>query len=117
MLRGNRSVYQTLFKEDKKEEDLVIPERKGRNELLIQKRNELLFSRYYYYAKMRCLKYPNVLEALSEELFLSERTIQNILMENSSQLNLIIKARHGTKFFKDKFPYLVWEQPFVPPAR
>ena len=60
MLRGHRSIFTSLFPEETKNTDVLeAPERKGRSEMLILKRNELLVCRYYYYVKMRRLEYPN----------------------------------------------------------
>lgn len=107
MLRGQRN-YSTLFPDETPPEVLSIPERKGRSEFLLLKRNELLIARYYYYYKIDPHQYPAILKLLSSELFLTERTIQDLLQKNQDMLKHFYTCRPNVKIFKNKFPHFVW---------
>lgn len=56
--------------------------KKGRNQSLIQLRNEALCRRYYYWTEIKRLRFDDALQRLSlEEFFLSEERIMCILRE------------------------------------
>lgn len=105
MLRGHRSVYLSLLTED----TTVKPrEGRGRSETLIKKRNEYLVCRYFYYAKVRRLQYFDALELLEQDVFICQRTIQNILQDNNDILKELSKLKPKIKYFKERFPNSVW---------
>lgn len=110
MLLGSRSIYQNLFPQDTPEVLAKPTERKGRSEVLKQKQYELIICRYYYYIKIQGLNYPAALSRLENEIFLAQRTVINILMADSSRA--ILKELHQTKpeikYFRQKFPHMVW---------
>jgi hypothetical protein len=55
---------------------------KGRNKELIEKRNESLCRRYYYWTEVQRLRFDDALKVLSEkEFFLSEETIMSIIRQ------------------------------------
>ena len=58
MLRGRQTLFNQLFDEPILE--LPPAERKGRNEILIAKRNEIIICRYYYYAKIEGRRYRSL---------------------------------------------------------
>ena len=54
--------------------------KKGRNPLLIQKRDEALVRRYYYWTETQRLRFDDALKVLSDtEFFISEQCIMNII--------------------------------------
>ncbi|MCC8146911.1 MAG: transposase [Bacteroidales bacterium] len=56
--------------------------KKGRNKELIQKRNEALCRRYYYWTELQRLRFDDTLKVLSEqEFFISEERIMAIIRE------------------------------------
>lgn len=109
MLRGHRSIFTSLFPEETKNTDVLeAPERRGRSEMLILQRNELLISRYYFYAKMQGYQYQASLDIVGAELFLTERTVVDIIQKNRDLLKHINSSKPEVKVFKAKFPFMVW---------
>jgi hypothetical protein len=106
MLRGQRN-FTSLFPIETPNV-LEIPERKGRSELLLLKRNELLVSRHYYYGKIYRYHYDDLMKVLSDELFLTIRTIQDILQKNNDLLRHVYSSNPDVQVFRDKFPQYVW---------
>jgi hypothetical protein len=106
MLRGNRN-YTSLFPEIVTELPQAA-ERKGRSDELIQKRNDCLIARYYYYSRMIGYQYPTCLDKLEAEFFLTERTIQDIIQKNMDFLRHINKSKPDFKFFREKYKHLQW---------
>jgi len=63
---------------------------KGRNKYLIEKRNEALCRRYYYWTEVQRLRFDDALKILSEqEFFISEERILAVIRENINKLNEI----------------------------
>lgn len=110
MLRGNRSIYNSLlFPEETLSATLAAPpERKGRSEELINRRNELLICRYYYYVKMKGRQYEPALSALETELFISQRTIIDTVQRNAELLKQLFTTRPEISYFRTKYPWLTW---------
>ncbi len=66
---------------------------KGRNKDLIEKRNESLCRRYYYWTEVRRLRFDDTLKILSEqEFFLSEERILSIIRERSKMDASVLKV-------------------------
>lgn len=108
MLRGNRSIFQNLFQEEQQDAVIVVPERKGRNELLVQKRNELLICRYYYHVKIIGCQYSVALSALENEMFITKRTIVDTIQKHHSLLKELHHIKPDIKYFRSKFSFLQW---------
>lgn len=108
MLRGSRSIFASLFHDDVTDVLVPAPERKGRSEALINKRNELLVCRYYFLVKIADYKYPKALAKLEEEIFLTQRTIIDTIQRNHALLKELHHTRPDVKYFKNKFPFFVW---------
>jgi hypothetical protein len=106
MLRGHRTAYLSLFDEPETRA-IPTPERRGRSEELINKRNELILHRHYYYIKIMSRQYGVTLKALEEEFFLSQRTITDIFQQ-SVLLKELNQMKPGVKYFKEKYPFMVW---------
>ncbi len=83
---------------------------KGRSKTLIEKRNECLLDRLFFYKKNYPWAYEYVLERLSMEFFLSEVTIPKIIEQPESQLYLrTLKLESpGKDSFAKKWPHLKW---------
>lgn len=108
MLRGHRSIFQNLFQEEPSEVVVTAPERKGRSELLMQKRNELLICRYYYHVKIIGCQYPVALSALENEMFITQRTITDTIQKHHGLLKELHLTKPDIRYFKNKFPWMVW---------
>ena len=102
MQRGRR-LFETLT-----EENQILSTKKGRNEHFIIKRNECLIYRYYYYAKVKQLKYTDVIGKLSEEFYLSERTISDIAQAQTELVNQVFREKPSLKTLIKKYNFLNW---------
>ena len=108
-MRGERTSFLSLFENDNVvDSSLPVPERRGRSEELIKERNELLVCRHYYYTRIRELQYKRTLEKLEREVFLSQFTIINIVNANNKLLKAINADKPDVKYFRLKFPFMVW---------
>lgn len=73
------------------------------------KRDEMLVSRYYYYAKIKSEDYENTLDKLEAETFLTKRTIVYIVLEkNFDFFKHLVSSKPSTTVFRNKFPFMVW---------
>lgn len=111
MALGQRTLYQSLFAEMQPAPvvDILTRERKGRSEFLKQKQNELIICRYYFHIKIMGRQYEATLEILEQqEIYLSQRTIINILNENSTLLRNLHNTKPDLKYFRNKYPHFVW---------
>ena len=106
--RGSRSIFTSLFEDDKVSAEVAAPERKGRSPILLKKQNEKLVHRYYYYIKISRKQYQDTLTILEEEFSLSQRTIINIISQEHTALRTLNSSKPDTTFFKRKYPYYVW---------
>lgn len=109
-MRGSRSIFTSLF-ENEPPPVVVVAERKGRSEVLLNKRNELLICRYYYHARIMGLQYAVSLRKLEGEMYIAERTIINTLEQNRDILKALIATKPTVKYFRDKFPAFQWPEP------
>lgn len=108
MQRGH-NIYLSLFDNEKPS---IAPkaERRGRSEILVERRNELLLHRHFYYYKIKRVQYHIGLQALEQEFFLTERTIVDIVQNDNSILkNLKAINPDDAKYFKRKYPFMSWE--------
>ena len=81
---------------------------KGRSATLIEKRNECMVARYYYFSRFSKKAYEEVLNRLAEEFFLTTETIARIIQENTAQLMQHRKAETTIYFMKNKWTHLKW---------
>lgn len=109
MQRGIR-VYQSILFAYSAIATEALPEQKanGRNPELIQKRNTLIAHRYYYYVKLVRRNYPDTLEALQSEFFLSDIQISRIISEEGATLGQLRQLNPTAKTFALKYPFMVW---------
>lgn len=81
---------------------------KGRSSDLDARRNELLLHRYYYYGKHSQKRYETILNDLSNEFFLSERRIQDIIQDNTLRLRELRREEMTAAELRRLWPHLVW---------
>jgi len=68
---------------------------KGRNKELVEKRDEALLRRYYYWTEVERLRFDDTLKVLSEnEFFLSQETILSIIRK---KCNLFTEIKPAPK--------------------
>src|SRR3954462_2942437 len=84
----------------------VVP--KGRNNKLIEKRNECLLARYYYYGHFKNKCYEEILNLLMTEFYLSPNTIANIIQNNTDQLHAIRQRAMVMYYFQNHWPHYKW---------
>jgi len=60
---------------------------RGRNPELLTKRNEALIKRFYYWFETKRTRIDDVYVILSREFFISSRTVENIVRDNSDLLD------------------------------
>jgi hypothetical protein len=103
-MRGS-GTFQKIFEPSPQTE---IPIKKGRNSILTSQRNDLLIDRYVYCCGLLRMRYDDALEKVGGELFLTQRTVQDILQSNLEAI-LIAKRNGATKKqLSAKWPFLVW---------
>lgn len=102
-MRGSLS----LFKDFDVAPQPTNEERKER--IYHAKKCEALVDRFFYYGKFTDKKYSSILNALSEEFFLSNITIVELIEDNDELMQELKKSPPENKnFFAKKWPHLVW---------
>jgi hypothetical protein len=109
MLRGHRTAYLSLFDEPENLTPTPLQMRgaRGRSEQMIEKRNELLAHRHYYYIKIERRQYQDTLNILENEFFLCQRTIVDVFQRNDI-LKYLNAKKPEKKYFKEKYPWMMW---------
>lgn len=100
-MRGKRALYGTEIVAD------AISKR-GRSESLIKQRNEAMVARYYYWAHVKKLKYEECIGNLSLEFYLHERTIIDILIDNSIDISGLVSEKATVQQLKIRFSWFMW---------
>lgn len=99
-MRGYQAIYLDLFPE--------YPQ-KARNSR-IDARDNLLLSRYYYYAHIRGFRFERCLEKLEKEHFISANAIVKRITKHTEVLKSMVAQKITTKILKQQYPHLVWEE-------
>ncbi|OJW78582.1 MAG: hypothetical protein BGO69_00930 [Bacteroidetes bacterium 46-16] len=82
--------------------------RKGRSNKLVERRNECLLSRYYYYNSYTDKRYEAIMQHLSDEFFLSPTTIHDLLQDNMHYLHELKNEQPKKAYFEHKWPHMTW---------
>jgi hypothetical protein len=109
-MRGSQTLFAELLIED--EGTLTVVARNvGRDKSLLQKRDNALIHRHYFYLKIKRLQYQDILDKLSEEFFIAQYTIIERLQmeENHRLLRRIITNNLQVRDLRKLYPFLVWE--------
>lgn len=88
---------------------LVHNVKKGRNEGLIQRRNQQLVARFYFYSTLNDLKFSRVLELLESEFFISQSRIADLLAQQSDQITAIELNSITVNDLRDTYPSMNWQ--------
>src|SRR5262249_18094412 len=83
---------------------------------LLERRNEKILHRYYYYSRLLHYKYEFVITALSEDFDLSESTLIQLIEDNTNRLMEIAKNELTAKKLKKMFPSYDWSGSVMKPA-
>lgn len=84
---------------------------KGRNADHDARRNEALIARYYYLGRYTGTRYSIIMRQLSDEFYLSERRIQDIMQQQSDILHRLRQEQPVAARFRQQYPHLVWPPP------
>lgn len=103
-MRGS-AFFNSLFNTDNNLKPTV---RRGRSSILVQKRNELLLLRYYFYGNFTELRYKAVLKRLREEFFISEARILDIISKNHTVLKNIKEKDISLTELRKEYPHFSW---------
>ena len=82
--------------------------KKGRNERLIQKRNQKLVCRFFFYSNLMSLNFSKCLELLENELDLSQSRITDLLADNSELITLLERSNTTLAELKSAYPFMNW---------
>jgi len=106
-MRGVNTLFTDIFDQSK---ESTPKSGKGRNSRLHEARNEALVSRYFYYGNFfdRKLSYEFIINKVASEFYLSPVTVPEIIEANYNLLVKLKKDQPAIKYFKDKWPHLVW---------
>lgn len=99
---------QKVFNDLIKEGGIGGAARKGRSNRLINKRNECLTARYFFYGYFKNHCYEEIVRDLAAEFFLSGATISHIIQENAEQIQLLKQKSPSYHFFQNRWPHLKW---------
>lgn len=76
---------------------------RGRDRRLVQRRNQKILDRYYYWTEMQRLRFDDALKQLAEnEFFLSEQRIWKIIKTSSKGKNIFAKKVKVPTITKDQ---------------
>jgi hypothetical protein len=105
MIRGSR-----ILTEDpvKAVNEYIKIQKKGRNLDLIKKRNTVILYRYYMYKNFSKWGYEQIIETISEEIYLSTRTVTDILTANLQELRQITSEKPDLRVLDKQFPHYDW---------
>ena len=106
-MRGVNTLFTDIFDQSK---DATPKSGKGRNSQLHEARNEALVSRYFYYGNFfdRKFSYEFIVKKVASEFYLSPVTVPEIIEANYNFLVKLKKEQPAIKYFKEKWPHLVW---------
>jgi hypothetical protein len=106
-MRGINTLFTDIFEQSTTPSSKST---KGRNNLLHKARNEALVSRYFYYGNFfdRKYSYEFIIKKIATEFYLSPVTVPEIIEANYNLLVTLKKEQPALKYFKEKWPHLVW---------
>ena len=104
-MRGRTALHSVFFAT----KSSAVETRKGRSALLVNRRNELLINRYYFYAIQEPkLQFDYIVSLISDELFISPLTIVEIISANREALSELRKQPNNKQLAK-RWSFFVWD--------
>ncbi len=79
---------------------------RGRNPEIQNSQSECLADRFYYYSKIKAIRYGTILSILSKEFFLSEFTVSARLLQMETYLVGLKQKPMTTKELEQKWSWL-----------
>ncbi len=83
-------------------------QRKGRNDVLIEQRNNCMLARYYYYSCIRAKKYDEILSIIVKEFFLSPSRISKILLDKLDDIKKMKENGISVYQLQNLWPQFKW---------
>lgn len=109
-MRGIRGFNEThAGKPSGKRKEKRPAHRAGRSAGLIEKRNELIMYRYYFYGVHNGMRWEEVSKILGREFFLSAVTVIKIIESHGEMSRRIIEEEPSIAKLKRKYDFLRWE--------
>ncbi len=82
--------------------------KKGRNEELLQRRDNKLAMRFYYYAHIQQMSYRDTIKALMLEFDICERVVLDRLRANQDYLDSLFSEQPAISKLQKAVPYFAW---------
>jgi len=99
----------TLWQEEQQPETIQEKEKSiGRNPELIAKRNDHLLYRNFYYMAYGDKRWEAIRKLLSDEFYLAETTVFEIVMDNAARKKEIIRESPTIQKLRDMYPAMKW---------
>lgn len=99
----------TLWKEEQQPDEAQEKDKSiGRNPELIAKRNDHLLYRNFYYMAYGDKRWEVIRKLLSDEFYLSETTVFEIVMDNAARKRQIIKEKPSVQKLRELYPAMKW---------
>lgn len=86
-----------------------VPSKKGRCAELNQKRDELICTRYWYYAHYTYFRYEMIIARMVDEFLISGRRIADILQADNTVVSELKKDKPRLKDLRIMYPHWVWK--------
>ena len=84
------------------------PEQKGRRNVHIDRRDDALATRFYFYHHIKRLRYDDILLKLEREFFITTNVIIQRLNERTEFMKQLSKDTPKRDCLKKMFPFFVW---------
>lgn len=81
---------------------------KGKKGILLEKRNDALASRFYYYFSLSEFRYEACISRLSDEFHLGENTIEQILVKRQAFIKHLKDDETDLKQLQKQYPAWQW---------
>ena len=76
----------------------------------LDRRNEIMTARYYYWTEIRRRRFDDVLKILADhEFFIEERTVSNVLVETQEQFNRLVREEADARRLRSLYPGWDWD--------
>lgn len=104
MQRGQYSLFTSVFPSAVESN----PDNKGRRNVFLDKRDEALISRYYFYAQVKRKRYDDCLVELEKEFFITAGVITQRIDLGLDVLKDLVDKNVKVVYLKRKYPNWNW---------
>lgn len=104
LMRGQYSLFTSVFPSAIE----TNPDNQGRRNVLLDKRDECLVYRYYYYGEIKRKRYDDCLSDLEKEFFITAGVIAQRLQINIILLKKVTGQKANLINLKRKYPHFNW---------